>query len=160
MNKILLFLAVAILSITSTFAQNSNHQITENRVNNQTIYTYDGNMLTEKQLINKMQYCPDAYKEMKRYKTNKAVGSFFAFTGGALIGWPLGTALGGGEPEWGLAAIGVGVIALGIPFYIATPKRKKRAIEIYNNQIPQQGAQRLEFNFGTTHDGIGICMKF
>lgn len=160
MNKISLFLAVAILSITSIYAQNSKYQITENRVKNRTTYAYDGIILTENQLVNRMQDCPDAYKEMKRHSTNKIIGSVFAFTGGVLIGWPLGAAISGKEAQWGLAAIGVGVIALGIPFYIATPKRKKSAIELYNNQLSPPSAQRVEFEFGTTNYGVGLSMKF
>lgn len=53
-------------------------------------------------------------------------GNVFAFVGGGLIGWPVGTLIGGGEPEWILAGIGAGCIAIGIPLAIIGTKRCNR----------------------------------
>lgn len=50
-------------------------------------------------------------------------GNILAAIGGGLIGWPLGTAIGGGDPEWILAGIGAGVLAVAIPLAVIGQKR-------------------------------------
>lgn len=64
----------------------------------------------------------------KRSCTNALTitGNVFAFIGGGLIGWPIGTLIGGGEPEWILAGIGAGCIAIGIPLAIMGAKQCNR----------------------------------
>ena len=43
------------------------------------------------------------------------LAQYSVLRGGFLIGWPLGTALAGGDPNWTLAAIGAGCVAIAIP---------------------------------------------
>jgi hypothetical protein len=48
---------------------------------------------------------------------------------------PLGQAIGGGEPEWGVAAIGGVALIIAIPFMIKTKKLSKLAVRKYNQEI-------------------------
>jgi hypothetical protein len=62
-----------------------------------------------------------------------AVGT--AAAGGGLIGWPLGTAAGGGEPIWALAAVGGGLVALSFPLAAVSEGRLSKAVRIYNRDL-------------------------
>lgn len=57
---------------------------------------------------------------MRKAKSNYDPAMVLGVIGGALVGWPLGTAIGGGDPNWTLAAIGdaciIGSIPLGSAF--------------------------------------------
>lgn len=57
----------------------------------------------------------------------------FSYAGGFMIGWPIGTAIGGGDPNWGIAAAGVGCVLLSIPLANGYKKNAKEAVSIYNN---------------------------
>ena len=97
---------------------------------------------------------------MKIAKSNYDIGTVFGFAGGFLVGWPLGTALGGGEPNWTLAGIGAGLIVVSIPFSTSYTKHAKKAVGIYNTGLSQTGLRKIDFNLGLTCNGIGIKMTF
>jgi hypothetical protein len=59
-----------------------------------------------KQVLELMRDNPLAYEEFKKAKTNYGVAGALGAIGGFMVGFPLGTAIAGGEPEWGLAAGG------------------------------------------------------
>lgn len=163
MERIVLLLALVIMGITSSFAQNQD-TVVLSKIGTKLTYTCNGEALTEKQFLNKTRLYPDAYKEMQRYRTNKTFGSIFSYTGAFIIGYSLGGAISAKNSQddaiWVIAGAGATLIALGIPFYIATPKRRKSAIKLYNNHILHDTAQRVELGFGLTNYGIGLSMKF
>ena len=56
-----------------------------------------------------------AYKLIKSAQSTYTWGKcIFSYAGGFMIGYPLGTALGGGEPNWAMANIGAGLKAASI----------------------------------------------
>ena len=73
----------------------------------------DGRMVKPGEVLEIMRSDDEAYAHFKKAKTNYDVAGVLGFIGGALVGWPIGTAIGGGDPEWGLAAVGGGFIILG-----------------------------------------------
>lgn len=73
---------------------------------------------------------------MKLAKANLKAGSIFAGLGGGLIGFPVGTSLGGGKPQWTLVAVGAGVILVGaVPFAHSANRHLREAVMIYNKDI-------------------------
>jgi hypothetical protein len=94
----------------------------------------DGNILKPREVLTLMESDPEAYAAFKKAKSNYDAGSVLGFVGGFMIGWPLGTALGGGDPQWGLAAGGVAVLLLGIPLNSAFKKHARTAVELYNGK--------------------------
>lgn len=91
-------------------------------------------VLSPKQVLEVLKANPVAFEEFKRAKVNYNVAGVLGFTGGVLIGFPIGTAIAGGDPEWGLAAGGVGLILASIPFNRAYKGRAFGAIELYNKK--------------------------
>lgn len=55
-----------------------------------------------------MRFDPEAYEEFKKAKKNLGGAS-------VLIDWPVGSAIGGGDPQWGLAAGGAALTLLSVP---------------------------------------------
>jgi hypothetical protein len=97
---------------------------------------------------------------MKIAKTNYNASNVFAYIGGFLVGWPIRTAIGGGEPNWTLAAIGAGAIVIAIPFSVAGTRHACTAVSIYNNSIKQQQQSNGKLNIELTSNGLGVRLNF
>lgn len=114
MKKILLLLLVC--SVSSSYAQTNNHIATNN------FNTFNATDILKAEVSYDMPRTT-AYGSapcMNGY----IVGSYiFGFAGGALIGWPLGTAIAGGDPDWYLAGIGAGLAGVAIVFEVLGKKR-------------------------------------
>jgi hypothetical protein len=119
-----------ILFCTNVFAlQKDTMFISKNK------FVLSGVEMNFKQALEVMQDVPEAYQLMKKARNNNAIASAFGFITGFSIGVPLGQALGGGEPEWGIAVIGGGALIVAIPFMIKTKKLSKFAVRKYNQEI-------------------------
>ncbi|MBL7870238.1 MAG: hypothetical protein JNM78_01400 [Cyclobacteriaceae bacterium] len=97
-------------------------------------YEMDTLVLSPKQVLEVLKDNPVSFEEFKRAKLNYNVAGVLGFVGGVLIGFPIGTAMVGGDPEWGLAAGGVGLLLASIPFNRAYKGRAFGAIELYNKK--------------------------
>lgn len=124
-----------------------------------TVFQLNGENLKVNEIAEITSSNPVSQKEMKIAKRNYHVGSFFSLVGGALIGFPLGTQLGGGEPVWELAAVGAGFVIIAIPFQIGYSKHTKKAInEFYSvNHIPDG---KNEIRFALINKGLLINYNF
>jgi hypothetical protein len=78
------------------------------------VFLKDGAPISAAQLSAIARPYPEARAEMKKAQSYLLAGSIFSYTGGFLIGYPIGTAIGGGEPVWAMAAVGAGLIALAV----------------------------------------------
>jgi hypothetical protein len=123
---------------------------------------YQGStVLKPKDVLRIMESVPEAQAAFKKAKSNYDAASVLGFMGGALIGWPLGTALGGGDPQWGLAAGGVAFILAALPLNSGFKKNANIAIDLYNKEGATT-AQHLQpkLYFGIQATGVGMSLKF
>jgi predicted MFS family arabinose efflux permease len=118
----------------------------------------DGVAISVRQVQSILTTNPDAHALFKKARTNSSVASVMGFTGGLLIGVPLGTALVGGDPEWSLALAGAGVLVLSIPFNKAFQRNAVDALDQYNAQQPSTHALRGEFFLSSA--GAGMRFRF
>lgn len=125
-----------------------------------TVFQQHGKNLTPRMLLDITQSNPEAHNEMKLAKNNFDAGYALGLAGGALVGWPVGTALAGGDPNWTIAAVGAGLIVVSIPFSSAYVKRAKKAASIFNSQLKKLGFNRMDLKIGCTHHGIGLSLNF
>lgn len=109
-------------------------------------YEMDTLVLGPKQVLEVLKSNPVAFEEFKRAKVNYNIAGVLGFTGGVLIGLPIGTAIAGGDPEWGLAAGGVGLLLATIPFNRAYKGRAFGAIELYNKKETSRVKPIFHFN--------------
>jgi hypothetical protein len=110
-------------------------------------FEMDTLVLSPKQVLEVLKGNSIAFEEFKRAKINYSVAGVLGFTGGVLIGLPIGTALAGGDPEWGLAAGGIGLLLASIPFNRAYKGRAFGAIELYNNNNKETSRIKPTFHF-------------
>lgn len=117
----------------------------------------DSVALSQRQVMEILHENPAASTEFKKAKTNSTVSAILGFSGGVLLGFPLGTAVAGGDPEWNLAIAG-GVLILGsIPFNRMYKARALTALDIYNGK-KVTGRVRPEFYFYGT--SARLILKF
>ncbi|MFN0016090.1 MAG: hypothetical protein ACKVU2_16225 [Saprospiraceae bacterium] len=125
-----------------------------------TVFRYKGKNLSPKQLHEMVASIPEANQSMEKARSNYTTANIFGFIGGFLVGWPLGTAIGGGDPNWGLAGIGAGFIVLSIPFSSAYNKHAKNAVNLYNSGPKHTGLPETELHIGMTDHGMGLRLTY
>ena len=91
-----------------------------------------GQKITATNAVEIMKSNPSASELLR--KSNKQAGgaTVVSAIGGFLIGWPVGTAIAGGEPVWELAAVGAGITVVSALIYSSAQKKAKSAVELYN----------------------------
>ena len=124
------------------------------------IFYKNGIKLTPQQLVEATATNPEAHKLMRKARTNVTVAGVLGFAGGFLIGFPLGTAIGGGKPKWALAGAGAGLLLTSVPFSLAYSKQAKNAVNIYNNGLIRTGQRRLDFRLGVGLNRIAMKVNF
>lgn len=154
-----LFLMLFLPAVFSAAGQSAADTI-EVRKAFSTVFRYKGKNQTPKQLLDLMAPIPEAVKEMEIARSNYTTSTVFGFIGGFLIGWPLGTAIGGGEPEWSLAGIGAGLLVISIPFTSAYNRHAKNAVALYNSSQRHSGLDGPELHLGMTGNGMGLRLSF
>ncbi|TLX72638.1 hypothetical protein E9993_17530 [Labilibacter sediminis] len=154
---IFVFLLTTSMSVLYAQYQTDSIQITKKLG---TVYTQNGQNLTPRQLLEITQSNPDAYKAMKLAKINYDTGLVFGFLGGGLIGFPIGSSLGGGDPNWTLAAVGAGLIAISIPLSSAYNMHAKTAVSIYNSGLNNSTKESPRLNLFSSSNSIGLRLTF
>ena len=101
-----------------------------------------------------------AHQKIKQAQVCNVIGIIFGGIGGFCIGYPLGTLLGGGDPIWFIAGIGVGFLAIGIPIAITGDRRLAEGVVLYNQGLQQKNTNTVYFRLGFTPTGMGMAVKF
>ena len=123
-------------------------------------FAKDEEFLNSNQLLVLMRGNREAFELMKKARSNSALASVFSFTGGVLIGLPLGLAIGGGDINWGMVAVGGGFIVLSIPLVFSYQNNSTRAVEIFNQGLLEAHQRKIELYFQTNENGIGMVLRF
>lgn len=124
-------------------------------------FEQNGEVLRPKVLLDMMEGDQEAYAMMTKAKSNLDVGYVFSYTGSFLVGWTLGTVIGGGEFNYLLAGIGAGCLAIGIPVSSSALKLAVNAVDIYNSNLGGTAfEQGLQLKFGMNTHGIGLSLTF
>lgn len=121
----------------------------------------DGKLLNMARLKSALSGDKQAFSEFKSARNAKGIASVLAAAGGALIGWPIGAAIGGGDPEWAMLGAGVALVGVSIPFIIKANKKFRNAVDLYNSN-PENLSYKpaVEFRLGATGKGFGLVMNF
>lgn len=157
--KVLLTCCLLNLGLSPMIAQNKTDSIEVTKKLG-TVFRQHGKSLKPRQLTDLMQSNPEAYHEMKIAKNNYNAGQVIGGVGGFLIGWPIGTAIGGGDPNWTLAIVGAGLVGVSIPFSMAYTRHAKSAVRTYNRGLQQTSFNHIDLHLGISLNTIGIRMTF
>ncbi len=110
-----------------------------------------------------MQNNTEALKYLKKAKTTNGFLSVISYAGGFLIGYPLGTLIGGGEPNWMLAAVGCGLVAIAIPISSSVKSNARKAVSIYNSGLSgtsYRSTETYNLHLSYSQNGLGLCLTF
>lgn len=153
MKLALVCIIAFLLSYLSAFSQESLYN-SDSTVNESVIREYQIVQL-EKIYDRKSK----EYKVLKSAKTYYAFAQVFSSVGGALVGWPIGTHLGGGEANWNLAYAGLGTIGVAFAFAAISKSYIDESIDLYiisHNESLSQISNQFQGNFSFTSVGISI----
>ena len=158
MKKTILMVTLAIASITLCNAQ----KIEVKKIFGGYKYMQNEKPMSMRGLVKTLEANADAYPFIKKASTNNTLANILGGAGGALIGFPIGTSLGGGDANWALAGIGAGLIVVAIPISSSVHKNAKQAVDIYNASLNETSFYHFKpkFNILANQNGVGLSMSF
>jgi hypothetical protein len=121
---------------------------------------HQGQLITPSMVVQLLKSNNEAYRKYSGSKTPAAFAYVLSYAGGLLIGYPVGTAIAGGDPNWTSAAIGAGLILFAIPIEVIAVKNQREAINIYNTGVRSKEPAKMEGRIGITSYGLTFCLKF
>jgi hypothetical protein len=161
MKKIYLILALLTITIIGSFGQTSRDSIVMKKMLGGYMFYQGANRLKMYELVNVMKPNEKAYKEIKSAQSTYALTMIIGGTGGFMIGWPVGTAIAGGDPDWVMAGIGMGLIVISIPISQKYYKQAKQAVGTYNGGLQASSFwDKKELRFSMRGNGAGLIISF
>jgi len=153
-------LTVAVVMATITFCNAQKIEIEKKFGGYQ--YTMEGKTMSMGEIVTAIESNKEAVKLMKKARRNNTISSILGGAGGALIGFPIGQTIGGGDANWALAGVGAGLIVVAIPISSSGNKRAKEAVDLYNASLNPTSFYDFKpvFKFISKTDGIGLFMSF
>ncbi|MCK9451592.1 MAG: hypothetical protein M0Q90_07875 [Bacteroidales bacterium] len=113
-----------------------------------------------KQLTTKLETNEQAYTKLKSAKSVYVTTYIVGIAGGYFIANPLGTAIGGGKPNWALAGIGAALIVVTITLNQSFNKKAKQAVDTYNSGLGKSVFwDKTELKLSMTGNGIGLLLR-
>ncbi|MBU2940570.1 hypothetical protein KO494_13565 [Lacinutrix sp. C3R15] len=159
MKKIIVCLLVTLFTVSFCNAQEMTF-----KKHSFTGYTFyeDGNKIPLNALIEKVSPHAEVLHLVKMSKTKGVFATVISFSGGALIGWPIGAAISGGDPNWVLAGIGAGLAIVAIPVGASAKKDAEKAVGLYNATLHATSFQECkpQYKIIANGNGIGLAMYF
>ncbi|MGN7783063.1 hypothetical protein ACTJIJ_00995 [Niabella sp. 22666] len=158
MYKTILILALLLTAIGATAQINDAIEIRK-RFGGVTFYQ-NGTQLKSRELKNTLKTRAEAYNIYQSSKAVTTVSTILGYTGGFMMGWSLGTALGGGKPNWAIGGVGAGLVAVSIPLSISANKKVKRAVDSYNSTGNNTRYQPRSMKIEMRPESIGLVYHF
>ena len=155
MKTLLLFLSL--LGTMTTFAQS----LTFEKGRGGWQFREDGQILSKPVLQERFSTIPAAAENYQSYRSQMGLAGVLGGIGGVLIGLPLGTAIGGGDPNWWLAGIGAGVVVLAIPIESGAKKKARAAVAAHNASLGSvpDSSRPVRWRVVTAR-GLGLGLTF
>ena len=119
-------------------------------------------IISVNQVLYEMSPNESTYNLMLSAKKDFVLAQILGATGGLFIGIPIGTALVGGEPNWILAGIGVGIIGITIPISMNFKKKANEAISLHNRRIKNSAQLECKptYNLQLGSNGLNLQFRF
>jgi hypothetical protein len=161
MKKIFLLLVLFTVSVFTGNAQDSSMKITSKKVFGGYVYKQNDKFLSGKQLVELMKNNTEALQLINSANTSKTWAMILGGAGGALVGFPIGTAIGGGDAKWELAGAGAALLLITIPISNSYNKKSKKAVDIYNSGFSSTAYKfNPSFDLNLKGNNIGLTMTF
>ncbi len=158
---LLFFAALTFGASFNAYAQNANEIEIRTNFFGSKFYKGDA-IISVNQVLEEMAPNESVYNLMISAKKDYLFTQILTASGGFMIGWPVGTAISGGEPNWAMAGIGAGIIAISIPISSNFKKKAHSAIKQHNTIITASRSYHLKpmYSVGFGKEGFNIQMNF
>jgi hypothetical protein len=161
MKRIAVIIFLLAVGATSSFGQMITDTISMKKVFGGYQFYKGDKRLTMGQVVREMEPNAQAYSLIKSAQTTNIFATIVGGAGGFMVGFPLGTALGGGEPNWTMAAIGAGLIVVSIPMNQKVMRRSREAVDIYNSGLRTSSFwDTRELKLSMSGYGVGFTLAF
>jgi hypothetical protein len=161
MNPLVLVISLLAISFTSSFGQAATDSITIKQAFGGYKFYQGQKRLNMNQLANAMKPNEQAYQQIKSAQTTYTLATVIGGVGGFMVGWPMGAALAGGQPNWAMAGIGAGLIVVSIPITKSFNNKARQAVDTFNSGLrPVSFWDKNELKFSMTGQGAGLLFKF
>lgn len=161
MKRLILLLAIFITTIAFTYGQAETDSIVAKKVFGGYQFYQGNRVLNMKNLLKAVEANESVHQQIKETRSAAAIVTVFSSVGGFMIGWQLGAALGGGEPNWALAGIGAGIVVVAIPISVNVDKKVKQAVDTFNKELPSGDfGMKKEVSLSMTSNGVGLIFTF
>ena len=122
----------------------------------------NGERLTWKELVTATESVDKANKLIKRAKSQRLLSSITTFTGGFLIGIPIGQKIADREPTWELAYVGGAIAAVGLHLSLRAFNNVNKGVDSYNLSVNSTAHYQFqpEFQIVANGNGLGLAIKF
>jgi hypothetical protein len=161
MRKIPIFVTLFIVSVLSSYGQRTDSSIIMVKAFGGNKFYQNNKNLSMSELVKVMSSDEQALKQIKSAQSSKTLADIIGFAGGFMVGWPVGTAIGGGKPNWTVAAIGSGLVVASIPIYQKVSKLSKSSVDIFNrNQKEGPFNNKTGINVSFTGNTIRLTLSF
>lgn len=160
MKNIVYFLFV-LFNYSFLIAQSSSDSITIKKIGSGAQYFQGQKLLKPAELSSILSINPQAAKALKSAQATRGLGAALGYAGGALIGYPLGTALAGGKPKWEMAGVGAVLALISFPIQKNAIKKTTTAVEIYNHGAKTSALwEKTDLKLAFSPNGVGISFHF
>lgn len=125
-------------------------------------FEQNGKRLSWKELLNVTEAHTQSYNLIHKARINNTVAAGLSVAGGFFIGLPIGQAISNNDPNWSLAYIAAGIVAVSIPFTIGAMKNARKGVDSYNLSLKSTHNYKFnpEFKVATNGTNIGLVMIF
>lgn len=125
-------------------------------------YTLNGENLNMEELSTQLNTNEESVKLVKQAKSQNTIATILGGAGGALVGYSIGTAIGGGEANLVVVGVGAGIIAVAIPVAAGAGKKMKRAVDVHNSRIntKENLAFKQKLLTISNKNGLGLAFQF
>ena len=161
MKRIAITICLLTVTFAFTFGQPSTDSISIKKVFGGYQFYQGEKRLNMNQLVNAMKPNEQAFSQIKSAQSTYTLATIVGIAGGFMVGWPIGTAIGGGEPNWTMAGIGAGLIVVSIPISQKFNKQAKQAVGTFNSGLQTSSFwNKSELRYSMTGNGVGLSSRF
>jgi len=102
----------------------------------------------------------EAYRYMRKARGKNVAANILAVPGGFGLGWGFASLL-FGPSNLDLVILGAGIVCIGIciPIAFSADKDIRTGVDVYNENLESKKS-KVNLEFGTTSNGIGLVLNF
>ncbi len=157
--RVVTIISFLILGCISLHSQNVSDSI-EIRMSYGVQFRQNGKTLSPREMLEIMKVDNAAYGEMVIAKSKYDLSLLLGIPGGFLIGWPIGTFIAGGDPNWKLAAVGVILTAISVKCSLSYNRHARIAVGYFNEGLRLEEGIKTTMHLGLSNHGVALTVKF